>query len=979
MTNILQAIKYALKDLGRQKIRTVIGLIGVIISVGMLALILFLSDSISYAFVEYLSVDAGNQDMVVSIRHYYGEPDNRSSYFDHDPVIENIKDVAPDINKFIPRMELSGKVNISGSDLQKNTLISGINFSLEKGYHFGTFSRQGAGLNLINSLPSNYCAVYYEFNEVLGYQINDSIEVVMSLQHGNVSMEKNVNLTIAYFFDFELKWSNDYRFDNLIVVDINSTYNIFGYEEFKGKCNKLILTLQEGKIYYDARNLAGSEYIVKEIASKIQLNLGLNEYKIDLPKLKMLGFSEFISMAITIIFVFVSIIAMLISGILINGILKTSVEERIREFGIFRTLGAHKTYNLLVVLLQGLILCGFASVISIILAFFLTQFLFIPLISNILSTGLSITFNISFSSQLISFILPLIIGVLVGLIVSISPAVKVMRLQLIESIHPYRHEDTLYHLKKESSVNYKLIIVGLILAINGGFIYFIIPRILISSDLSLFAGTLIAILLIFLIGLVLAGLGMIPLFLRLMIEIFRPFGKKIYHVIKTFVFRYHRRNLTTIIMCALSFSFVIFTTTVIQDFSSQQSTSISLRIGSDLTLETIGWYEDESIDLSRRDNDDRWFGEGDDVETVTLEPNKIFTTEFQKDILKIEGIERTSSIVASPEQISQLSTSGEKYSADIGDYAGINSNSISLIGIDNIYYSTINNEHIILTQGNKEHAFTDLHEKEYTCIISEAIGVNLDIGLNEKVRITIKRGDETKNYVFTIIGRAATMPGFSEEFSSSASRARMGGVLISQETYITLLGISPIPTCDKLFIKIQDNMKHLTSDIEETIKVLYKDVYNFNIKNLKERLDSQRGLFSTIDSLFSLILITTIIIALFGLLASSYSTIIERKKEIGILRTLGLKGRDISKLFIIEALIIMMSSGTLGVLIGYGTGWLLSSNMSLLSDLPTTSSFPLIDAFMIYGLAIAFLIIGMTLLLRKLRKKKIVEIYRETL
>ncbi|MFX1276309.1 MAG: FtsX-like permease family protein, partial [Promethearchaeota archaeon] len=646
--------------------------------------------------------------------------------------------------------------------------------------------------------------------------------------------------------------------------------------------------------------------------------------------------------------------------------------------------GAYKTYNLSIVLLQGLLLCGIGSVISIILAFFLTQFIFIPLISSILAGGLSLTFNISFSTQIISFIIPFIIGILVGLAVSLSPAIKVMRLQLIESIHPYRHEDTLYHLRKRSSVNYKLILIGLIIAINGGFIYFIIPRILISNDLNLFAGTLIAILLIFLIGLTLAGLGLIPLFLRLIIEIFRPFGKNLYHVIKIFVFRYQRRNSSTVIMCALSFSFVIFTTTVISDFTIQREISTTLDYGSDLVLETIGWREDDldGFGFFGGGFDDFFdFDFGDDAGSdEPLDPNKIFTIEFQQEILKIEGVERVSSVVSSPEHLSQLSfESGEEYSASIGDYAGINTNSISLIGVDESYYSTVNNEYITFTYGDKESAFEKIHDDEYTCIISEAIGVDLNIGLNEKIRIHISRGDESKNYVFTVIGRASTIPGFSDQFSSSASEARRGGVIVSQQTYIDLLGISPLPSCDKLFIKIQDNGDLSSTNIEDAIKDLYRNEYNFKVLNLDERTASQRRLFRTMEQLFSLILITTIVISLFGLLASSYSTIIERKKEIGIVRTLGLKGRDISKLFIIEALIIMFSSGTLGILLGYFTGWLLTSNMSLLGDLPSTTTFPLSDAFTIYILSTLFIIIGMIVLLRKIRKKKIVDIYRETM
>ena len=424
MTKIKLVFKYALKDIFRQRVRSFLGIFGVTISVGLLAIVLFLSDTISIAFVDYLSVDAGNQDMVLTIRHYNGEPENRSDYFDFTPIIETIEETTSEIEKFIPRMEVSGKVNASGTHVQESTMISGINFSLEEGYGFGAFTVPGENQELgLTELPLYHCAIYYGFNEIIKYSVNDIIEVAMSMTHGNQTLLKTVNLTVDYIFDFNLKWPADYRTDNLIVVDINTTYNIFGYDEFKGKCKKLIMTLTTEKNYYDVRNLAGSDYAVKSVAATIQLTLGLSEYDIDLPKLEILGYSEFVSMALTIIFVFVAIIAMLISGILINGILKTSVEERIREFGIFRTLGAHKTYNLAIVLVQGLTLCGLGSLIGILGAYYLTLFIILPYASSVIAGGLAVgTVNLAFNPELISFIISASIGLSVGLVVSISPA-----------------------------------------------------------------------------------------------------------------------------------------------------------------------------------------------------------------------------------------------------------------------------------------------------------------------------------------------------------------------------------------------------------------------------------------------------------------------------------------------------------------------------------------------------------------------------
>ena len=109
-----------------------------------------------------------------------------------------------------------------------------------------------------------------------------------------------------------------------------------------------------------------------------------------------------------------------------------------------------------------------------------------------------------------------------------------------------------------------------------------------------------------------------------------------------------------------------------------------------------------------------------------------------------------------------------------------------------------------------------------------------------------------------------------------------------------------------------------------------------------------------IDIFFTVTLDATVVICLFGLLSSSYSTIIERKKEIGIIRTLGLKGKEIVRLFTIESLIIMMSSGTVGVIVGWITGLLLSMSMNLMSGLPNIPVFPLSDMIVVFSLSIIF-------------------------
>ncbi|MFW9949060.1 MAG: ABC transporter permease [Candidatus Thorarchaeota archaeon] len=475
MPSIKLVFKYALKDLLRHKTRTFVGALGITVSISLLALILFLSDSVSVTFIDYLSIDAGQQDFNIQIRHYNGEPVNRSNYYDYDNLINTLQSEVDEIESYIPRMNLWGNINTSkGFETQelanerRSVLISGIDFELENQLNFGSFIEPGSNELLeLSSLPMNRCAIYYRLNDEIKYAENDTIEIRMGFWHGDQYFYRVRNFTIDRIFDFQLKWPIQYTFRPLIVVDINTIYEIFGNETFNGKCNELILTLKKGQNIYDARDIDGSENRVKKIAGEIQLLIGLKEYDIDSPKVDILGFSEWFSVGLTIIFVFVSMISMLISGVLINGILKTSVEERIREFGIFRTLGATKKYDLIIVLTQGLLLCNFGTILGIILAQLTTEYIVLPIAGTLVAQSIpGLAGNITFSTTIWSIILSYMIGLSVGIVVSISPALKVMKLQLIESIHPYRKEDALYKLQKRASINYKLLLVGFIQLLN---------------------------------------------------------------------------------------------------------------------------------------------------------------------------------------------------------------------------------------------------------------------------------------------------------------------------------------------------------------------------------------------------------------------------------------------------------------------------------------------------------------------------------
>jgi len=99
------------------------------------------------------------------------------------------------------------------------------------------------------------------------------------------------------------------------------------------------------------------------------------------------------------------------------------------------------------------------------------------------------------------------------------------------------------------------------------------------------------------------------------------------------------------------------------------------------------------------------------------------------------------------------------------------------------------------------------------------------------------------------------------------------------------------------------------------------------IENLGFRVDSLADTVGQIDQIFT---IFQVVMAGFGLVAmfvaslGSFNTLtvslLERTREVGMMKALGAKNRDIYQLFLSESWLMAVSGGLLGIIIGYGFG-----------------------------------------------------------
>jgi putative ABC transport system permease protein len=179
-----------------------------------------------------------------------------------------------------------------------------------------------------------------------------------------------------------------------------------------------------------------------------------------------------------------------------------------------------------------------------------------------------------------------------------------------------------------------------------------------------------------------------------------------------------------------------------------------------------------------------------------------------------------------------------------------------------------------------------------------------------------------------------TLPAFNEMWLDQAQSSSAAQLQLNEEDFNVLTGL-PFNSFNTFESTLQSFGADLTPqsiliypkdfDSKTLIKEAF-DTYNEGVEDEDVLIvsDIAESLSSTISSLISTITLILSAFAAISLVVSSimigiitYVSVIERTKEIGIMRSLGARKKDISRIFNAEAMIIGLLAGTLGIALTY--------------------------------------------------------------
>ena len=209
------------------------------------------------------------------------------------------------------------------------------------------------------------------------------------------------------------------------------------------------------------------------------------------------------------------------------------------------------------------------------------------------------------------------------------------------------------------------------------------------------------------------------------------------------------------------------------------------------------------------------------------------------------------------------------------------------------------------------------------CVLGTTSGSRL-FGLSDPLGQGVKINDVG----FTVIEVLADQFIEEQEFEGIKIENPNSDIFIPLGTLLTKFERDPVANeLDDIIIRVPESrdIAEQAAFISAMVGSMHRQIDDFTLVVPERLLTQSRQTQRIFNTVMGAIASISLLVGGIGIMNIMLASVLERTGEIGLRRALGARRRDISRQFVLEALVISVSGATLGIGLGYGISRLVST------------------------------------------------------
>eukprot|EP00002_Diphylleia_rotans_P029058 TRINITY_DN5889_c0_g1_i2.p1 TRINITY_DN5889_c0_g1~~TRINITY_DN5889_c0_g1_i2.p1 ORF type:complete len:1017 (-),score=172.30 TRINITY_DN5889_c0_g1_i2:111-3161(-) len=682
--------------------------------------------------------------------------------------------------------------------------------------------------------------------------------------------------------------------------------------------------------------------------SKALYQLGFPNLEVDAELLADIQLLQFFSLFLGLLINLIVFILCILSVMLIYSLMMVSVETRTFEMGIMRMIGMTKLGVIEIIVVHALVyaipswIVGllFGLLINTAIASVFKSFTGIP-VPNALEAG---------PVGIATFL-----GLFIPLAASILPMQSALAISLHDSIDVRRSKTQAVKFSIERAdhkrISWSMIAIGSGLGIFGFIIYYLFPLALISLNIQLLLNIFFGILLAMLAGLVILSLNFQYIMEKIAIHLTLFFEKAaIKSIVEKNLIAHRLRNRKTSIMYSLSLGFIIFIAVAFNvqidsfKYSVRRENGVFLKVStstgmrSGLLQELENYVDNEPL-----------------VKGWTWMSNRLDELVGVDDV----QIENLGHVYNFPQLLHGIAPNF--FQPQFKEFLLISERSASDYEIDEELYTADGSSRVLIGSLYKEEVGIESRSQDFLLRFEGSV----------QPKVSRLRASAFMDLAPTL--KFSKFPAVREQNAavSFPSFVRFSRGRIPSVDNVTMSSLS---------LEIADDLPSSSRKaIKRNITNIFKRFPNVESPDINDYYEIISALDIASEIMNYFFLFTTLIsmcICFFSLTSSMYANVLEQSKEIGVMLSIGVRKDWIYRVYIYEAFILVLSSSSLGIVIGAVIGFTMTLQRQLFTQLPIAFSFPTDLLIAIVVASVLLAVLASFHPTRRMTQKSIVEILR---